>query len=178
MSRDTAIVISRVVPFLTSRRAINALGFAACIGMLGFGYVLQYVEGLEPCPLCILQRIAILGLAIVFLIAALHHPRSGGAKVYGLLLLLTAGIGASLSARQIYLQYFLPKDAEPACASLGLDYMLEVFSPIEVITTILKGTGDCAEVVWTFLGLSIPSWTLVCFVFLGSVGVVRNFMRD
>jgi disulfide bond formation protein DsbB len=144
--------------------------------MLGFGYFLQYVQGLEPCPMCILQRIAIFFTACIFLLAALHNPQRWGAKVYGVLLALTTGIGAVLSMRHIWLQYFIPEDTALACG-MSYDYMMEVFSPFEALTMILRGTGDCTEVVWTFLGLSIPSWTLACFLILGAVGVTRNWMR-
>lgn len=159
-----------------SRRLVNSLGFAACAAMLGFGYFLQYVMYLEPCPMCILQRIAIVAVSFVFLLAALHNPRAWGARVYAVMLALTTGIGAALSSRHVWLQHFLPADRELACGG-GLDYMLEVFSPGETLAMILAGTGDCTEIVWSFLGLSIPAWTLVCFILLGSVGVTRNWMR-
>lgn len=162
--------------WLPSRRTTNFLGFAACAAMLGFGYFLQYVQGLEPCPMCILQRIAIFFTGCVFLVAALHNPRDWGAKVYGVLLALTIGIGAAFSIRHIWLQYFISEDSALACG-MSYDYMMEVFSPFEALTMILRGTGDCAEIVWTFLGLSIPSWTLICFLILGAVGVARNWMR-
>lgn len=177
LADDVTIPIFNAQPrWLPSRRWINFLGFASCAAMLGFGYILQYVMFLEPCPMCILQRIAIVAVGSVFLVAALHNPHVWGAKIYAIGLALTVATGAALSMRHIWLQYFMPEDQEPACG-MALDYMIEVLPPGEVLTNILAGTGDCTEVVWTFLGLSIPAWTLVCFVVLGIVGVTRNWMR-
>lgn len=177
LADDVTLTIFKTQPrWLPSRRWVNFFGFAACAGMLGFGYVLQYVMYLEPCPMCILQRMAIVAIGSVFLLAALHNPRAWGARIYAVVLALTVAIGAGLSMRHIWLQYFLPEDQEPACG-MALDYMVEVFSPGEVLAMILAGTGDCTQVVWDFLGLSIPAWTLVCFVVLGVVGVTRNWMK-
>jgi disulfide bond formation protein DsbB len=177
LADDVAVPLLKAQPrWLPSRRLTNFLGFTACALMLGFGYFLQYVMALAPCPMCILQRIAIVAVGCVFLAAALHNPRVWGAKIYGILLGLTTVTGAALSMRHIWLQYFLPEGQEPACG-MALDYMIEELPPWEVLTNILAGTGDCTEVVWTFLGLSIPTWTLVCFVILGILGVTRNWMR-
>lgn len=162
--------------WLPSRRWVNFLGFIACASMLGFGYFLQHMMLLEPCPMCILQRMAIAAVGCVFLVAALHNPLVRGARIYAVILALMVAVGAALSMRHLWLQYFLPEDQAPACG-MALDYMMEVFSPGEVLAMVLAGTGDCTEVVWTFLGLSIPGWTLVCFVILGIVGVTRNWMR-
>ncbi len=162
---------------LPSRRLINLLGFIACVSLLGFGYYLQFVRQLEPCPLCILQRVAIFATGIVFLLVALHNPRDWGARVYALLLALTIGIGVALASRHVWLQYFLPADAKLDCG-MALNYMLEVLSPWETLRLVLKGSGDCTRIDWSFLYLSIPAWALVCFILLGSVGIPRNWMRD
>jgi disulfide bond formation protein DsbB len=162
---------------LPSRRLLNLLGFSACIAMLGFGYYLQFVQHLEPCPLCIFQRIAIFSTGSVFLLAAIHNPRDWGTRVYALLLTLTIGTGVALSTRHIWLQYFLPADQKPECG-MALDYMLEVLSPWETLKQVLKGTGDCTQIDWSFLHLSIPAWTLVCFILLGIGGITRNWMRS
>lgn len=159
---------------LPSRRLTNTLGFLACVGMLAFGYYLQFYLNLEPCPMCVFQRIAILCLGIVFAIAATHDPHAGGARVYGVLLGLVAAIGASISARHVYLQN-LPEDQIPACGP-DLGMMLEMFPVSETIIMVLRGSGDCAEILWQFLGLSIPGWTFICLVSLGAVGLVRNLI--
>ena len=161
---------------LFSRRLSNTLGFITCILLLTYGYYLQFYENLEPCPLCIFQRLAIFGLGLIFAVAAIHNPRAWGAKVYGLLILLIAAVGASISTRHVWLQN-LPEDQIPACGP-GLDYLLDTFSLGETIVKVLRGSGDCAEVSWTFLGLSIPAWTLIAFICLGLAGAARNWMRD
>ena len=169
-------VVAGAAPvWLPSRRLANGLGFLACTSLLGFAYFLQFYQDLEPCPLCIFQRLAIFGLGIVFALAAVHNPKAWGARVYGLLLLLIAGIGASIAARHVWLQH-LPPEQVPECGP-GLEYMLETFPLAETISTVLRGSGECGEVVWTFLGLSIPSWTLLVFIGLGLLGLLRNWMR-
>lgn len=160
-----------------SRRWVNALGSGACVAMLGFGYFLQFGLGLEPCPLCILQRLAILATAVVFLVAALHNPAGWGHRVYAGLLTLTLGSGIALSSRHSWLQYFHTGDEAGLCG-MSLEYMLDVLSPWEIIKTVLKGTGDCTRIDWSFLGLSIPAWTLICFVVLAAIGITRNWQRD
>lgn len=146
---------------LASRRSGNLAGFLACAGMLGFGFYLQYVEGIQPCPLCVLQRVALAGTGIVFLAAALHHPGRIGARVYGFSAALVALIGLSIAARHVWLQY-TPADKRPACGP-GLDYLLGTFGPLEGLRRILRGSGECGAVDWTFLGFSIPEWTLAAF---------------
>lgn len=157
------------------RRPINFGLFVVCALLLAWAYYLQYVVGLEPCPLCIFQRMAFLAMAVVLLIAAAHHPRGWGAKVYGVLLLVAAGTGVALAVRHLYLQS-LPPDQVPACGP-GLDYMLDSFPLLEVIRTVLSGSGECAEVqkVW---GLTIPAWTLMGYVGIGGLGVLSNFAGD
>jgi disulfide bond formation protein DsbB len=146
-----------------------ALGFAACAGLLGFAYYLQYFEGEEPCPLCLLQRGAFVLLGAVFLAAALHGPARLGAVIYAVLATLFATAGAALAARQVWLQH-LPPHRVPECGP-GLEYMLKKFPLSQAIGKILAGTGECAEVGWKFLGLSIAGWSLVWFVLLGALAV-------
>lgn len=157
-----------------SRRLINTTGFIACVLLVAYAYYLQFYEGLEPCPLCIFQRVAMAALGLVFLVAAVHDPRRTGARVYAVLLGLTAAIGAAVAARHVWLQN-LPADQVPACGP-GLDYMLDAFPLTETIRMVLRGSGDCAIIDWTFLGLSIPAWTLASFAVLGLMGVVGNWI--
>ena len=160
---------------MLSRRWLNLLGLLICAGLLGYGYYLEYVEGLIPCPLCMFQRLAIYALGAVFLLAALHNPGGGGRIGYALLTLVAAGAGAALSMRHLWLQS-LPEDEVPECGP-DLDMMLDVFPLKDVILTVLSGDGSCADVSWTFLGLSLPGWTLVWFVILGVAGVANNWRR-
>ena len=139
--------------------------------MLLVGAYFQFVEELEPCPLCISQRIAILLTGIVFLIAAIHNPQSTGIKVYSILGALTALCGAAISIRHVWLQN-LPADEVPECGP-GLEYVLENFPLSETIKVMLNGTGECADVLWVFLGLSIPGWTLVAFIFLAGLSIAQ-----
>jgi len=146
-----------------------ALGFVVCAGLLGFALYLQYYDYQDPCPLCILQRIAFMALAAIFLVAALHGPGRTGAIVYGGMLFLVAGIGAAIATRHVWLQN-LPKDRIPECGP-GLEYMLKKLPLTQALEKILKGSGECAEVGWKFLGLSIAGWSLVWFVLLGALAV-------
>lgn len=147
---------------LLSPRPLNLLGFAACAGLMTAALVLQYAEGLEPCPLCILQRIAVMLLGAVFLLAALHNPAAVGRRIYAGAALLVSFGGAGIAARHVWLQH-LPPEAVPPCGP-GMDYILDTFPLGKALGIILRGSGDCAAVDWTWLGLSIPGWTLVAFV--------------
>ena len=152
-----------MIELLLSRRIGNLAGFLACAGMLAFGYFLQFVVGLEPCPLCILQRIMLLATGIVFLIAAIHHPlRRAGAAAYAGLIVLCAATGAAIAARHTWIQH-LPEDQRPACGP-SLDFMLSTFGPFKALGRILRGSGECGVVDWTFLSFSIPEWTLAAFL--------------
>jgi protein dithiol:quinone oxidoreductase len=136
-----------------------ALGALVCALLLAFGYYLQYVEGLEPCPLCLVQRGFFYAVGVVLLVALLH-PR----RIYpGIAALFAAG-GVAAAARQVWLQH-LPPEKVPACGP-DLFFMLENFPLSRTLTTLFKGTGECAVVDWTFLGLSIAEWSLAWFVAL------------
>ena len=148
---------------LLSRRIGNLAGFLACAGMLAFGYYLQFIVGLEPCPLCILQRVMLLATGIVFLLAAIHHPARGvGSRVYAGAIALCAVTGAAISARHTWIQH-LPEDQRPACGP-SLDFMLSTFGPVKSLGRILRGSGECGKVDWTLLSFSIPEWTLAAFL--------------
>jgi len=139
-----------------------ALGFLACAGLIGFAFYLQYYEYQDPCPLCLLQRIVYIVLMLVFLVAAVHGPARTAATVYGGLAFLTAGIGAAVATRHVWLQH-LPKDQVPQCGP-SLEFMLRKYSVFQTLEKVLGGSGQCAEVGWKFLGLSIAEWSLIWFV--------------
>ena len=149
---------------LTPRQGFAA-GFAICAGLLGFAYYLQYVEGQDPCPLCMVQRVAFYALGVVFLLAALHGPARRGRLIYGLTAFVVAGLGAAVAARHVWLQN-LPKHLVPSCGP-DLAYMLKRFPLLDTLTTVLKGSGECAEAAWKFLGLTIAGWSLLWLVALG-----------
>jgi len=152
-----------------SSRLGFTLGFAICAGLLGFGYYLQYVDGQEPCPLCMVQRLAFFAVGAVFLVAALHGARRTGAITYGVAAFVLAALGAAVAARHVWLQH-LPKHLVPECGP-GLDYMLKKFPLADVFGKVLKGSGECAEAGWTFLGLTIAGWSLAWFVALGTLAI-------
>lgn len=156
-----------------SRRLLNAVGFLVCVLALGYAYYAQFGLGIEPCPLCILQRLVVVGVGLLFLIATLHHPHDGGAKVYGVLLGLMAAVGVAIAGRHVWLQ-FLPPEQVPRCGPT-LEYMLQTFPLGEALREVLTGSGECARVDWTLLGLSMPAWTLLLFFGLGVVGLLGNW---
>lgn len=157
------------------RRLLNAAGAAAVVGLMAYALYQQHVVGLEPCPLCIFQRVAMIALGVVFAVAALHAPVGRGARVYGALGTVVALAGIGIAGRHVYLQN-LPPEAVPACGP-GLDYMLEVFPLTETLRMVFTGSGECAEIDWTFIGLSMPAWVLIWFVLLGALAVGANWGR-
>jgi protein dithiol:quinone oxidoreductase len=155
------------------RRALNALGLAACVGLLGYAWYAQAVLHLEPCPLCIFQRVGVAALGVVFLLATLHNPRGFGARIYGVLAVLAALATIAVAARHVWIQH-LPEGAVPSCGAT-LSYMLDVFPLTDVIRKVLTGSGECALVTWRFLGLTMPTWVLLAATALGALGAYANF---
>ena len=145
------------------------LGFLTCGLLLAYALYLQYYEYQEPCPLCIFQRVAFLVLGIFFLVGAVHGPKRVGVYVYSTLQFIAAGVGAVIATRHVWLQH-LPKDKVPECGP-GLSYILERFPFSQALDKVFRGSGECAEVGWTFLHLSIAEWSLVCFVALAILAI-------
>lgn len=163
-------------PLRTSFRTQFLFGFAACAGLLGYAFYLQLHDGLEPCPLCIFQRVAFAALGVVFLVGGLHAPKGvGGRRRYGVLALLAALAGIAVAGNHVRLQH-LPPDQVPACGP-GLDYMLDAMPISGVIRKVMTGSGECANVDWSFLGLSMPAWSLVWFVLLAAWAWYAGFRR-
>jgi disulfide bond formation protein DsbB len=160
---------------MTSRQG-NLLGFAACAGLLGYAYYAQMVLHLEPCPLCIFQRVGIFAIGVVFLIAAVHDPVGWTRRVYASLLALCALATIGVAIRHLYIQS-LPEGSVPACGA-SLDFMLKVFSLSEVLVKVLTGSGECAKVTWQFLGLAMPAWVLIAALVLGAYGTWVNLRRQ
>jgi disulfide bond formation protein DsbB len=132
-----------------------------CAAAMAFALYAQYQMGLEPCPMCIMQRVAVIATGLIALIAALVNPKGWGVKLSALLVTLTALTGGGVAARQVWLQH-LPADQVPACGP-GLDYMLETMPMADVLGKVFHGSGECARVDWTFLGQSMPFWSGVFF---------------
>lgn len=150
-----------------SIRLIYLYIFLICVSLLGIALYMENVMGLEPCPLCMTQRLFFGMAGIVALLAFIHNPAKLGRTIYGFVCAAFSFGGGGFAIRQIYLQH-LPEDQVPACGP-SLGYMIEVFPLSEVLTAMLSGDGNCAEVVWQdpVLGMSIPEWSLVGFISLG-----------
>ncbi len=153
--------------FDAAPRRLLALVSVVCIGLLAFGLYLQHVVGLEPCPMCIVQRYALVLVAVVAGVTALATKKSLFISGSGVLVLL-CGLGAFVAARQSFLQWYPPE-----VASCGRDLygMIETFPLKRAIPMIFKGSGDCSKVDWTFLGGSIANWSFVSFVAIGLVAL-------
>jgi disulfide bond formation protein DsbB len=156
------------------RRTGNMLGLVACIGLIGYALYAQYGLGLEPCPLCILQRVAVIGVGVLFLLAWLQDPGDRGARIYGALIDLVAVAGIAVAARQIWIINQPPGSVAECGASL--DYMMAVLPLHEVLAKVLTGSGECAKVDWTLLGLNMPTWVLMSLVVVGSWGIAVNWL--
>lgn len=156
---------------LENPNSLRAAIVLAVASLLGFGYYLQYAEGLEPCPLCITQRFFLFSCAVVALIALIHRPQNTGTRVYALLGTVVALVGGGFSSRQLYLQS-LPADQAPACGP-SIDFIFQTFPLAEALSILLRGDGNCAEVSWRFLSLSIPGWTLIAFIGLAIAALLQ-----
>mgnify|MGYP001627398835 CR=1 FL=1 len=154
--------------FETAPRRILALVAVACVALLAFGLYLQHVVGLEPCPMCIVQRYALMLVAVIAAVTAFARSRTAHIAGAGLMVLV-AGFGAFVAARQSWLQW-----NPPEIASCGRDFygMIETFPLRRAIPMIFRGSGDCTKIDWTFLGGSIANWSFLWFVFFAVVGLV------
>ena len=160
---------------LPNRRLLNLAGFLTCAGMMGFALYAQHVLLLDPCPLCIIQRIATISLGLVFLIAAVHNPGNVGSKIYGVLVTLAAGFGVGVATWHVRLQN-MPADDIPSCGP-GFEYIVDNFPLSDALGMIFQGSGECAEVVWRLLGLSMPTWVIIGLGGLGIAGIWNNFRK-
>lgn len=158
--------------FINSRLFYFSI-FLICSALLGFGLYLEHVIGLDPCPLCIFQRIAYICIGVIALFAAIHGPGRMAIWFYSGLITIAAVIGGGIAGRQVWLQH-LPADKIPECGP-GLDYMLNSFPLGEALKMILGGSGECAEVHWRFLGMSIAEWSLIWFVIFFITALVSIF---
>lgn len=162
--------------FRASFRLQFLLGFLVCVGLLGFALYTQYFGGLNPCPLCTFQRAAFIALALMFLLGGLLAPRgAGGRATWGVLALIAAGVGIGIAGRHVWLTH-LPPDQVPSCGP-DLAYMMNAFPLGDVVKKVLTGSGECAKVDWTFLGMSMPAWSLLWFVVLAAWAAYAAFRR-
>ncbi len=163
-------------PLRWSFRTAFALCALVAAGLLAYAYYAQLVLELEPCPLCIFQRIAMIALFVVATAAAIHAPKSTRSqRVYGVLATLSAFAGVVVAGRHVWLQH-LPPDQVPACGP-GLNYLVETFPVGEMLRKVFTGSGECAEAHWRFAGLSMPEWTLVAFALFLAGALYYGFRR-
>ncbi|MGH8031454.1 MAG: disulfide bond formation protein B, partial [Luteimonas sp.] len=156
-------------------RARCFAGAALCAALIGFAIFSQFQWELLPCPLCIFQRIAFAVLGVLLLIAGLHAPRGVGARrAYGVLALIPTFTGLGIAARHVWLTH-LPPEQVPSCGP-PLEFMMETNAFTDVIRKVLTGSGECARVDWTFLGLSMPAWSLLWFVLLALLVVTTTML--
>lgn len=161
---------------LASPRSLFFLAFIGCVLMMAAALYLEHVVGLAPCPLCIVQRICVIGFGLVCLIAAIHDPRNTGRRIYSVVALLFVFAGGATAIRQIWLQS-IPADQLPSCLP-SLEYMMDALPFQDIARLVLHGTAECAEVSWTLLGLSIPEWTLLAFIAMTVFCVWQMLRRD
>lgn len=155
-------------------RVVNGLGLLLAVTSYLFAYFfLQLYLELEPCPLCMIDRVFVIASGVFFLLALVHNPNATGQRIYGFLAGLMALAGIMVCWRHIYLQN-LPKDLVPNCAP-GLDYMLETLPVSETLSIIFNTSGECADIQWSFLGLTIPEQTLLVFNGLFAIALYQLF---
>ena len=156
-------------------RTITLAILVICVGLLAYAYWLQLAKHLEPCPLCIFQRIAFMALALTAMVAAAHNPPAFGRRIYALIGILCALAGCVFAGRHVWLQS-LPPDRVPECGP-GLDYLMRTFPLTDALKTAFIGSGECSTVDWSFLSLTMPVWTLLWFLVLGIAYLLAGFRR-
>lgn len=154
------------------RRRANLLGVVIVAGLLGYAFFAQYVQGYEPCPLCWLQRYAMLPVAAVFLVAGLHAPLGWFARIYAGLGVIACGAGAFVSGYHVYIQY---TPDPPACGAPFEALWNMRSGAFDFLKSVFETAGDCAHIDWSFLGLSMPAWVLISFIALGGLAVAANW---
>lgn len=151
------------------------IGFIVSFGLVALALYLQKTYSLEPCPLCIFQRIAFMVLGVLFLIAAVHNPAQAGRKIHGVLQFIAAAVGAGIAARHTWIQAN-PDKVFSECGA-GFDYIYETLPFREFLNWVFKGTGECSAIDWTFLGLTIPQLSLIAFVGLAVYSIILVFLK-
>jgi disulfide bond formation protein DsbB len=158
-----------------SARLANLLGFCACVALLGYAYFAQYVQHLEPCPLCIFQRVGIFLTGLLFMAAAIQGPKLVGRRVYAVLIALAALLTMGVAVRHLWIQS-QPPGTVASCGA-PLEMMLKFFPLREVIAKVLAGSGECVQINWRFLGLAMPAWVFLAALGLGAFALWANLRR-
>jgi disulfide bond formation protein DsbB len=160
---------------IPGRRPLNFAGFLSCAGMMAYALYAEHVLYLIPCPLCVFQRLAVISLGIVFLVAALHNPVGRGRHAYTTLVALAAGCGIGIAGWHVWIQN-LPPDEVPSCGP-GFGYIMDTFNFGEALRMIFTGSGECASIDWMFLGLSMPAWVVIALSVIGAFGLWNNLRK-
>jgi disulfide bond formation protein DsbB len=150
----------------------NGLGACACAFLLGVSYYLEYMEGFQPCPLCLVQRLLIAILGLLFLTATSWRLRQRTGRRLGKAIVLLTLLGAAAAGYQLWLQHYMASTLATCLPPLA--YLLSAFPPAEAFSLILKNPAGCNDIQWIFMGLSLPAWTSVSFVGFGVLGYVSN----
>lgn len=161
---------------LPATRQLFLLAFLGCTALMAFALYLEHVVGLDPCPLCHVQRFAVVLFGLICLLATLHNPAAIGRRIYAFLAMLAAAFGIATAGRQIWLQG-LPEDQLPACLP-PMEFMLEAFPLQDIISKMLHGTADCAAIDWTLLGLNIAQLSMISFVMMLVFSVFLLLRKD
>lgn len=164
------------MPPLPSIRLTFLVIFLGCTGLILTGMYMQHMLELDPCPLCITQRVFIIAVGITGLAAFAINAKGIGRRAFSALGLLFSLGGGGFSTRQLWLQN-LPEDQVPACGP-SVDYLFENFPLMDALSVLLRGDGNCAEVVWTLFGISIPGWTLAAFIGLAGINIWQILRKN
>lgn len=154
-------------------KMLSLSGLFTCIALLAGAYYFQFALDMEPCPLCIMQRVATLMVAIGCLAAFILSSRPIGVFVASIWTLIASLFGLYLAQHHNWLQG-LPADQVPSCGP-SLEYMIDAFPIMDIITVLLRGNGNCADVSWSFIGLSMPGWLMVFFIGFAMASVFGIF---
>ena len=160
---------------MPNNRTIMMTLAAICFALIGAALYLQHYKNMLPCPLCVIQRLVVIAIGLIFLVAGLHGPGRIGAAVYAGLVFVAGSFGVAVAARHVWIQA-QPKGAVASCG-MSLDYMIESLPFTDVVGKVFAGSGECAEGGWLFLDLGIPAWTLVFFVAM-TVAALALVRRD
>ena len=160
--------------FRLSYRQLCSLGFAACAFAMAFALYLQHFRHLEPCNMCIFQRVAMIGAGVCFLGGAAFGPRAGWRWFWSGLATVAALAGVALAARHVQIQH-MPADQVPACGG-SLDYLFDVLPWQEVVQNVLRGDTDCAKINAAWLGIALPAWTLITFIGLALYAIATPLL--
>ena len=157
-----------------SKKMKYLVGFLFCCALMTYALYAQYVLDLEPCPLCIFQRLAVISMGIIFLFCSIIDPKSKIAKLLAsFFFTVTATTGIAVASRHVWLQN-LPSDQVPGCGP-GLDFMLSTFPLAEVLEMVFSGSGECANVDWSFVSLSMPAWVIISFLIMLVYAIWTNY---